>query len=127
MPPHFLLPIKISFGQRISGARLVTVAIAACTANALARDSHKASTKAIRGRSSTLTYNPSPAGECQLWSLRPRPAVCSSATHTLPCAAPDCAASNANTLVDPTEGKCCRLCANAIPARAAETLDRSKE
>ena len=67
------------------------------------------------GRSSRDRYSPSPRGEAKLRPRVPRPPVCSSASRTVPSAAPWAAMAFSRVLVESTWSSVSTLPENRLP------------
>ncbi|MPN39421.1 hypothetical protein SDC9_186949 [bioreactor metagenome] len=101
IPQIFLPSIQISLTHLICVSRPDSCSTAPATATAAAVVSRDDTETGILGRSRMLIYTPVPPGEKKLLPFRPRPAVCSSATITLPSGSPERASFFASSFVDP--------------------------
>ena len=80
----------------------VTCSMACAPATAAAQVRNWPRSAASVGRSTMLRYRPEDAGEKNVLPGRPLPAVCSSATMTVPSGAPSAARRRASELVEST-------------------------
>ena len=98
IPAAFRPPQYRSFGH-LRAAGTPTASTASARATPATRASRGASTVGTEGRRSRETYRFFPAGDTHRRPIRPRPAVCASATTTVPCFAPFSAISIATRFV----------------------------
>ena len=92
----------MSFTHLMSDSAPVTCSIACAHATAAAHVMNWPRSAANVGRSTMLRYKPVAAGEKNVFPGRPLPAICSSATTTVPSAAPSSARRRASAFVEST-------------------------
>ena len=104
-PASFLSPTYRSFGHLSCTASVEQRARSRRAARGRWPGSARSpGTSSSFGRKSTENSRLSPGAASQALPRRPRPAVCSSATNSEPCGAPERAASRALSLVEPVTG-----------------------
>ena len=104
MPASLRSPTSTSLGhlRRTSSSANGPSAPATATPASNGNQPHEPAATSL-GRSSTEKVSPERAGAAQIRSSRPRPAVCDSATSTVPDSAPARADAASSALVDATE------------------------